>query len=238
MSSFELNLQAATAAVAAAEAAVASAKASLESLSRSANGLLAPEKQIMKRIPFISLLNNDGGGAKKGMIGVGVGGKRWREEWASRFDRNVLTEEDVRAGDKGSIGIGYWLKNPLDILLNGKTEDEKLTTLIAEKATVGDGSPQPLIEEKTRGQLVGKLSLESALEFYNFAQGKEVFFAIKRGTTGLWLAKKTSGYFCDEEGKFGYKHRFRFEIIRRLTAEEQPNHHVQLIVYKTISVPA
>ena len=238
MSSFELNLQAATAAVAAAEAAVASAKASLESLSRSANGLLAPEKQIMKRIPFISLLNNDGGGAKKGMIGVGVGGKRWREEWASRFDRNVLTEADVRAGDTGSIGIGYWLKNPLDILLNGKTEDEKLTTLIAEKATGGDGILKPLIEEKTRGQLVPKGSLESALEFYNFAQSKEVFFAIKRGTTGLWLAKKTSGYFCAEEGKFGYKHRFRFEIIRRLTAEEQPNHHVQLIVYKTISVPA
>ena len=58
MSSFELNLQAATAAVAAAEAAVASAKASLESLSRSANGLLAPEKQIMKRIPYNLVTHN------------------------------------------------------------------------------------------------------------------------------------------------------------------------------------
>ena len=237
MSSIELNLKALKAAVAAVEVAVASAKTSLESLSHSANGLLAPEKQVMKKIPFISLMNNDGGGAKKGMIGVGVGGKRWREEWASRFERNVLTEADVRAGDTGSIGIGYWLKNPLDILLNGKTEDEKLAILIAEKATVGDGCPQRLIEEKTRGQLVAKKSLESALEFYNFAQGKEVFFAIKRGTTGLWLAKKTSGYFC-EDGKFGYKHRFRFEIIRRLTAEEQPKHQPVLIVYNTISVPA
>jgi hypothetical protein len=187
----------------------------------------------MKKIPFIALRNNDG--------------KGWRENWNKCFDRPIVSEEDVVAGDKGSIGIGYFISTSLEVLLAGaRTEKDKFTVL---KAT-----PSSLLEHPGPYSNRGPKSLKSVVDFYNFAQGDEVFFAIKRGTKGLWLAKKTSRYYhAPPSSRAGgcplysehqnnpqyFEHRFCFEIVRKLTAEEALlPHHLQLIIQKTISVPA
>ena len=207
----------------------------------------------MKKIPFIALINNDG--PRKNKIG-----KRWRENWNKCFDRPIVSEEDVVAGDKGSIGIGYWICSNLEVLLAGaRTDEEKLTALMATPPLQPDQMwPGEETWEYSTGpdssKPRGKQSLRSAVDFYNFAQGDEVFFAIKRGTTGLWLAKKTSRYYhappsfraggcplsSEHQKKPQYfEHRFCFEIVRKLTAEEALlPHHLQLIIQKTISVPA
>ena len=220
----------------------------------------------MKNIPFISLINNDGVRLKDGI------GKRWRENWSKCFDRRITSEEDVCAGDKGSIGIGFWVTKRLDILLfQAKTDKEKLKILIDEnpinldeylsKAKTDEEKLKILIDAhhnprdiSTIGKPVSKYSLKMLVEFYNFAEGNEVYFAIKRGAKGLWLAKKTSKYFhapqefraegiplySEYQKKIDYfEHRFCFEIIRNLTEDEASLLGCRTVIrYKTITVPA
>jgi len=203
----------------------------------------------IKNIPFISLINNDG--RRKNGIG-----KRYSDNWNKCFDRPVTSEEEVRAGDTGSIGIGYWVLKPLDTLLSGKTDSDKKKTLIAENPIVGVGAltRDDHYEASHFGEPVGEKSLESVVKFYNISESPNgTYFAIKRGTTGIWLAKKSSGYYhappsfrasaplisYHQNSPNYFEHRFRFEIIRPLTNDEALlRHHVQLIIYKDIEVPA
>ena len=202
----------------------------------------------IKKIPCISLINNDGD-RKDGI------GKRWRENWSKCIDRPVNSEADVRVGDTGSIGIGYWVLKPLDILLRGKTEKEKKKILIAENPTVGKDSlgHEECYEASHFGEIVSPQSLNSVTKFFNFTESPNgSCFVIKRGTKGLWLAKKSSGYYhappsfrasgplisYHQNSPNYFEHRFRFEIIRLLTDEEALlPHHCQLIFYKSIQIP-
>jgi hypothetical protein len=202
----------------------------------------------MKNIPFISLMNNDG--TRRDGIG-----RRWRENWSKCFNRRITSEEDVCAGDKGSIGIGYWIPTNLDrLIFPAKTDEEKLRILIDTHPIVGySGSGGNPTDLSTIGKPVSKKSLNQVVDFYNFAQGNEIYFAIKRGTKGLWLAKKTSKYYhapqefraegiplYSEYQKTSdyFEHRFCFEIVRNLTKDEASLPGCRpTIRYKTIAIP-
>ena len=194
-------------------------------------------------------MNNDG--VRKDGIG-----KRWRENWSKCFDRQISSESEVCAGDKGSIGIGFWIPTNLDVLLFlAKTDKEKQKILMDTHPIIGAaGSGGNCTDPSMMNKPVSKESLNMVVKFYNFAESNDIYFAIKRGTKGLWLAKKTSKYFhAPPENRAGgvplsseyqktpeyFEHRFRFEIIRPLSAEEVDLPGCRTTIrYKTITVPA
>jgi len=157
--------------------------------------------------------------------------KDWTKCFSSCFEESVRSLNDVKPGTKGSIGVCYGIIHPLNELLQGTTSSkERVERIMASEPHHDCNAALPL---------VGKKGIqEGAVPFYELATGGPVYFGIKRGTKGLWLAKKTGDYFFSAETPI-YKHRFPFEIVRNLTDEEaKMPHHLSLIYKKTIEVPA
>ena len=182
---------------------------------------LEASSAIQRRIPVISLCGTD----------------EWKVELPKCFDQPVSKTDDVKTGFTGSIGECYGITESWESVLGGATSTEDRISVIKEKNYVyPEGSPRA-------GKPVHLNSMKYGIvPFYEFSQQVEnPYFAIKKGGTAYWLAKKTSGYSFTPGRR--YPHRISFEIVRRLTEEEGnlatvPGNVQQTVRYKTLTVPA
>lgn len=183
----------------------------------------------LRDIPFISLMDADR--------------KKWYN-WSKCIDQPVSKVEDVQVGYTGSIGAAYSVKENLDQLFEGcpdlVSRERKLLS-----------TPRYL----SNGKLMRWQSAHPLAEFYGFSkQDEQPYFVPKNGMRGLWLCKKTSGYYhappaerateplvSEHQRTSGYyEHRFSFVVVRRLTDEEanlDKGFNMSLIKKKKIVVP-
>lgn len=171
-----------------------------------------PTKEV--RIPFVSLVDVP----------------MWKKHFAKSFEQPVSKESDVKPGFKGNLSVGYHIYQSLDPVLSESSD--MVQSVIDLNVIYPEGKP------------LGKKSIKDAVvPFFELSKQKgDVYFGIKKGTKGLWLAKKTGDYHYQAETTNdydgAYKHRFSFEIVRSLTEEEgKLPHHLDLIKYKTVAVP-
>jgi hypothetical protein len=175
---------------------------------------------VTREIPCISLQNS----------GLWNGNSKFLS-WRSNFDYPMTTEADVKPGSFGSIGIDYDMGESLaKTFKDSPSHEDKINAMLAK--TTGSGG-------------FTRVTAKVNVNFYEFAQqDKQPYFVIKKGLTGLWLAKKTSGhYWIDPEtpGRRIFQNRFRFEIVRNLTADEADMNfgsRLATIKYKNINIPA
>lgn len=187
-------------------------------------GPAAPAAPRTEELPFLSLINVE----------------LWKKNWHKCFDRAVETEADVRAGDSGSIGIGYGVSSSLTGLIEGKTEEEAIAALAAAGAISSSGAT-----------LTARGIRDTILFFHNLSKSADgTLFGIKKGTKAMWVAEKTSGYFhappaeraagplvseWQHETNF-FEHRFGFRIVAVVREDEQKMvHHVQLVKKHTVT---
>jgi len=177
--------------------------------------------QTMREIPCISLGES--------------GSQAWKKNMLSSFQDSVSEISDVKPGMKGSIGICYGITESLAPILDNLGLEDGVARVKAKKFAYTCGA--------RAGKPLHSLSIKyGVVPFYQFAsQTENPYFVIKKGTKGLWLAKKTSAY-SYESGRTDYRHRFSFEIIRSLTEEEGnlediPGNSQVVVRYKTIAVP-
>ncbi len=205
---------------------------------------LAVTKQ---NLDFISLINNDG--RRKDGIG-----QRWRDNWMKCFDREGMkSEAEVRVGDTGSVGIGYWINQGLDTLIT-EDDEESVRKILATKPTVGsllnserkkvENSVWPGCSEKP-GNNVGKQSIKSVVQFYRLSQMPNgTRFGLKRGTKAMWVVEKIGGYYYAprvenessaviskwQRTENYFAHRFSFRVIAIVPeVQSKMHHHLELI---------
>ena len=175
---------------------------------------------VMRQIPVISLCGAD----------------EWKAELPKCFHQPVSKIDDVKTGFTGSMGECYGITESWDAVLGSATTTAQRISIIKGKKYTyaeghGDRSGKPLHLNSIKNGIV---------PFYEFSQQEDPYFAIKKGGTAYWLAKKTSGYSFTPGCR--YPHRISFEIVRRLTEEEGdlksvPGIPQQTVRYKTLAVP-
>jgi len=175
---------------------------------------------VSQEIPCISLQNSGLWNGDKQFLG-----------WKSNFDSPMTTEADVKAGSTGSIGIDYDM-------------DESLAKTFKDCASYEDKINAMLAKTTESGGFT-RVTAKVNVDFYDFAeQNKQLYFVIKKGLTGLWLAKKISGHYWVDpkgDGRRVFQNRFRFEIVRTLVGDETDMNfgsRMATIKYKKISIPA
>jgi hypothetical protein len=153
----------------------------------------------------------------------------WKKRWAGHFDSPHRTESDVKPGDTGRLGIGYYLRAPLAKII--PSSGDAIKALMDHK-----------LASECKDAKLSKPQAKTCLDFYNFAQQEDqLYFAIKHGVTGVWLARKTSKISWrseDEERQNpedqAYENRFSFVIVRNLEGDEtkQTSGSSQCTIYK------
>jgi len=167
-----------------------------------------PVSSELREIPFISLIDADR--------------KVW-PNWTKCFDRKVSRIDDVKVGDTGSIGLAYSVRDNLNSLFSDCPNfNDRVEKLMSLGVICWNGKP------------LTRRAAKFMVQFYAFSEGSDEFFSAKKGTTGLWLCKKTSGYYhappawrateplSSEYQRTSdyYEHRFSFVVVRSLTDEE------------------
>jgi len=175
---------------------------------------------VSQEIPCMSLQNSE----------IWNGNKEFLD-WRSNFDSPMKTQADVKPGSTGSIGIDYAMDESLSkTFKDSPSHEDKINAMLAKTTEAGGFT---------------RMTAKVNVNFYEFAeQDKQLYFVIKKGLTGLWLAKKTSGhYWVDPKtpGRRLFQNRFRFEIVRNLIGDETDmsfGSRMATIKYKNISIPA
>ena len=175
---------------------------------------------VTQEIPCMSLQNSEIWNGNKEFLG-----------WKSNFDSPMTTETDVKPGSTGSIGIDYAMDESLAKTFKDCPSHEDKINAMLKKTTETGGFT--------------RMTAKVNVNFYEFAeQDKQLYFVIKKGLTGLWLAKKTSGhYWVDPKtpGRRLFQNRFRFQIVRTLVGDETDmsfGSRMATIKYKNISISA
>lgn len=105
---------------------------------------------------------------------------------------------------RGSLGVSYDIKQNLGNLFYETCKgDEKRFA----------------IEIHNRYPNLSTRQINLIVKFLKFAEGNETMFAIKRGTTVQYIARRIGHYRYDPSNH--YSHRISYEIVRSATAEEK-----------------
>jgi hypothetical protein len=193
--------------------------ARLEAQAAAAAAAATKAELEMRTIPFISL----------------CGVSEFKEEFPKCFDTPVSKVDDVKPGHKGSLGICYSIQESLEPILNGCDTEQGIANIKEKKYIYPASSDRA-------GKPLDIISIKNGIvPFYEFTTHDNPYFAIKKGATGLWLAKRTSGYSYNPNIR--YPHRFSFEIVRPLTEDEAdlemaPGNAQFLVRRKAIEVPS
>jgi hypothetical protein len=204
-------------------------------------------------LPFISLISNNGPRTN------GVG-QTWKDGWYKCFDRETLkSEEDVRVGDTGSVGIGYWVHYPLNLLITADDETS-VAKILATKPTAGNYhdphgkkiAAQYSFQCDEVNVPVGKRSIKAVVKFYRISQQPNgTLFGLKRGTKALWIVEKTGDYYFApwvgesdialfskwQRTENYFNHRFPFRVVKVIPLTERNMvHHFELIKNHEVTV--
>ena len=109
---------------------------------------------------------------------------------------------------KGSMGVFWHVYKDLRILGPENIGKERVNKLAPRKAE--------------DGKVITAVNAKALRGFYDWCEGPEVLFFIKKGTQPLWLCRKVGGYFYEDkvDDPTWYPHRIAFEFIRSATEGE------------------
>ena len=143
------------------------------------------------------------------------------ESWGFKKHFWSDVEKDNKTGlpIRGTVGIDYNIHVSLEVLASGPgISEESLQMFYGGDAHRSDGL-------RTNSVKVSARQAKVISDFYNFTEGNQQYFFLRKGKTCIGLCRKTSGYLYkprdrDFKGHF-YMHRLSFEFVRPATPEEQ-----------------
>ena len=142
------------------------------------------------------------------------------ESWGFKkhFWRHVEKDGATGLPIRGTVGIDYNVHISLEELASGRgISQNSLQEFYGGNDHRADG-----LRNKTRN--IGVKQTKAVLDFYNFTQGDQPYFFLRKGKKCIGLCRKTSGYiYVPREGAekgHVYMHRVSFVFVRAPTQEE------------------
>ena len=140
-------------------------------------------------------------------------------EFDKAFWRHVEKDEATGLPIRGTLGIDYNVHINLEELASGPGISQKsLQEFFEGNAHRKDGFAN------ASGK-IGAKQTKTVLDFYNFTQGDQPYFFLRKGKKCIGLCRKTSGYiYMPREGAYKghvYMHRVSFVFIRESTQDEK-----------------
>jgi hypothetical protein len=136
--------------------------------------------------------------------------------WKSHVKPHVtLWSDDKTLPLEGSMGISFDVGEDLALLYatrGGRDAVKKhlMETVITHPESLGLGKAKPL----------SPFQADQVLDFYEWAQGEQPYFILRKGLKSLGLYKKTSQYSFNQPSKTTLPHRVSYKFIRPLQQGE------------------